>query len=73
MYILATTTKYQKDVKYYTKSGNTYTLLVAGTDYQVGGTITGTIEPWEGAVFTNGSISFTVHWTIVAADSNSIE
>ena len=43
MYILATTTTYQKDTKYYTKSGNTYTLLVAGTDYTVGATITGTI------------------------------
>ncbi|MBO7079783.1 MAG: hypothetical protein J6W64_08260 [Bacilli bacterium] len=39
MYILATTTKYQKDVKYYTKSGNTYTLF---TNYNVGDTITGT-------------------------------
>jgi len=42
MYILATTTKYENDVKYYTKSGNTYTLLVEGTDYTVGSTITGT-------------------------------
>ena len=43
MYILATTTKYEKGVKYYTKSGSTYTLLVEGTDYTVGATITGTI------------------------------
>ena len=42
MYILATTTTYQKDTRYYTKSGNTYTLLVEGTDYTVGSTITGT-------------------------------
>lgn len=42
MYILATTTTYQKNTKYYTKSGNTYTLLVEGTDYTVGDTITGT-------------------------------
>lgn len=57
MYILATSTTYEKDVKYYTKSGDTYTLLVEGTDYTVGGTITGTkyeatkydvlyIRPW---------------------------
>lgn len=43
MYILATTSKYEKDTQYYTKSGNTYTLLVAGTDYTIGNTITGTI------------------------------
>lgn len=42
MYITPTTTTYQKNTKYYTKSGNTYTLLVAGTDYTVGSTITGT-------------------------------
>ena len=43
MYLLATTTTYQKDTKYYSKSGDTYTLLVEGTDYTVGNTITGTI------------------------------
>ena len=43
MYILATSTKYQKNVKYYSKSDNTYTLLVEGTDYTVGATITGTV------------------------------
>ncbi len=42
MYILATTSTYQKGTRYYTKSGNTYTLLVEGTDYTVGATITGT-------------------------------
>lgn len=42
MYLLATTTTYQKDTKYYSKSGETYTLLVEGTDYTVGSTITGT-------------------------------
>lgn len=42
MYILATTSKYQNNVKYYTKSGDTYTLLIVGTDYNVGDTITGT-------------------------------
>lgn len=57
MYILATTTTYQKETKYYSKSGDTYTLLVEGTDYNVGDTITGTkyetpqykimyIRPW---------------------------
>ena len=39
MYLLATTSKYQNDTKYYSKSGNTYTLLVAGTDYTIGGNI----------------------------------
>lgn len=43
MYISPTTNTYQKDTKYYSKSGNTYTLLVAGTDYTVGATITGTV------------------------------
>ena len=42
MYILATSSTYQKETRYYTKSGNTYTLLVEGTDYTVGSTITGT-------------------------------
>lgn len=57
MYISPTTSTYQKKTKYYTKSGNTYTLLVAGTDYTIGATITGTkyqeteydklyIRPW---------------------------
>lgn len=49
MYILATTTTYQADTKYYSKSGDTYTLLVAGTDYTIGGTITGTV--YEGAEY----------------------
>ena len=39
MYILATTTTYQAETKYYTKSGNTYTLF---TNYSIGDTITGT-------------------------------
>lgn len=43
MYLLATTATYQGDTKYYSKSGDIYTLLVEGTDYTVGGTITGTI------------------------------
>lgn len=43
MYILATTSNYMPDVKYYSKSGSTYTLLVAGTDYTIGSTISGTI------------------------------
>lgn len=42
MYLLATTTTYQKETKYYSKSGDTYTLLVEGTDYTVGNAITGT-------------------------------
>lgn len=43
MYLLATTTTYQKNTKYYSKSGDTYTLLIEGTDYNIGDTITGTI------------------------------
>jgi len=43
MYLLATTTKYEDGVKYYSKSGNTYTLLVEGTNYTIGSTITGTV------------------------------
>ena len=43
MYILATTTKYKEETRYYSKSGDTYTLLVEGTDYNVGDTITGTV------------------------------
>ena len=42
MYLLATTTTYQAETKYYTKSDNTYTLLIEGIDYTVGDTITGT-------------------------------
>lgn len=49
MYILATTTTYQADTKYYSKSGNTYTLLVAGTDYTIGNNITGTV--YEGVQY----------------------
>jgi len=43
MYILATSTKYKDGTKYYSKSGDTYTLLIEGTDYSVGDNITGTI------------------------------
>ncbi len=43
MYILSTTTKYKERTKYYTKSGDTYTLLVEGTDYSIGDNITGTV------------------------------
>jgi len=39
MYIIATTTKYEANTEYYTKSGDTYTLF---TNYSVGDTITGT-------------------------------
>lgn len=49
MYIVATTSTYQADTKYYSKSGNTYTLLVAGTDYTVGNNISGTI--YEGVEY----------------------
>ena len=42
-YELTTDTKYTNYRKYYSKSGDTYTLLVAGTDYIIGNTITGTI------------------------------
>ena len=43
MYLLATTTIYEEGTEYYSKSGNTYTLLVAGTDYTIGNSITGTV------------------------------
>ena len=43
MYILTTTTKYEELTKYYSKSGDNYTLLIEGTDYTVGSTITGTV------------------------------
>lgn len=43
MYLLATTQTYQKDTKYYSKSGDTYTLLLEETDYRVGDTIQGEI------------------------------
>ena len=43
MYILATTTTYQKNTKYYSKSGDVYSPLVEGTDYTIGNSITGTI------------------------------
>jgi len=39
---LATGT-YEDELTYFTKSGNTITLLVKGTDYNVGDTITGTV------------------------------
>ena len=40
---VAATGVYEAGKRYYSKSGNTYTLLVAGTDYQVGDTISGDI------------------------------
>lgn len=43
MYLLATTTKYIEGTQYYSKSGNTYTLLSAGTDYTIGANIQGQI------------------------------
>lgn len=43
MYIQTPYTKYLTNVDYYSKSGNVYTLLVAGTDYTVGNTISGTV------------------------------
>ena len=54
MYILAVTSKYQEGTKYYSKNSNTYTLLVAGVDYTVGSTITGTIyqEPEYDKLYT---------------------
>ena len=49
MYIAATTSKYEIGTKYYTLSGGTYTLLVEGTDYAIGDTITG--EIYEGVKY----------------------
>lgn len=43
MYILATTNTYKENTKYYSKNENTYTLLVVGTDYAIGDTITGIV------------------------------
>lgn len=43
MYIQTPYAKYLADVDYYSKSGNTYTLLVAGTDYTIGNSITSTV------------------------------
>lgn len=43
MYIQTPYSKYLANVNYYSKSGNVYTLLVAGTDYTVGNNISGTV------------------------------
>lgn len=42
-YVATTDTKYQAGTTYYSKSGNAYTKLVAGTDYQVGADISGIV------------------------------
>lgn len=42
-YIVTTDTKYQSGTTYYSKTGETYKALVAGTDYTVGDNITGTV------------------------------
>lgn len=42
-YVVTTDTKYLAGKTYYSKSGTTYTALVAGTDYTVGDNITGTV------------------------------
>lgn len=42
-YVATTDTKYLIDKDYFSKSGDVYTKLVAGTDYQVGATISGTV------------------------------
>jgi len=42
-YMITTDTVYQGSTEYYTKSGDIYNQLTAGTDYTVGTTITGTI------------------------------
>lgn len=39
MYITPTTSTYQENTRYYSKSGDTYTLLVVGTDYTIGNSI----------------------------------
>ena len=57
MYILATTTKYKNETKYYSKSGDTYTLLVEGTDYNVGDNIPSNIYEQ-----TKGSLMYFRNW-----------
>lgn len=48
MYFLTTQTTYKANYNYYTKNGNEYTLLKAGTDYIVGSNIpTGTYVKFE--------------------------
>lgn len=42
MYKVTIDTVYRTGIKYYSLSGSTYTLLVAGTDYTIGSAITGT-------------------------------
>ena len=42
MYKQTQDTKYRANVDYYSKTNNVYTLLVAGTDYTIGNTISGT-------------------------------
>lgn len=42
-YIATTDTKYVSGKTYYSKSGDKYTALVAGTDYTVGDNISGTV------------------------------
>lgn len=50
MYILPTSAKYRDDTRYYSKSGDTYTLLVEGTDYTVGNSISnGVYEETKGS------------------------
>lgn len=42
-YVATTDTKYQASTTYYSKTGDTYKALVAGTDYTIGDNISGTI------------------------------
>ena len=47
-YKITTDTTYQENKEYYSLASNTYTLLVVGTDYEVGDEITGTVYEKKG-------------------------
>lgn len=42
-YVLTTDTNYLEGKEYFSKDGDNYTLLIAGTDYEVGAEITGEV------------------------------
>lgn len=79
VYFTTNDTNYLKNKNYYSYNGSTYTLLVEGTDYNVGDIITGTVyqdvgtttitptiegEPWT----TRKTFSFT---GLIAGDNNT--
>ena len=49
-YIITEDETYQEDKNYYSYSNNEYTLLIAGTDYQIDAAITGTVYEKKGSV-----------------------